>query len=54
MNKGYVRAPAKVILTGEHSVVYDKPALLMAIDKFTKIEYCHTPGDYPARFVIKN
>ena len=52
--KGYVKAPSKLILTGEHSVVYDKPALLMAIGMYTTIEYSYSPGDFPARVVIKD
>lgn len=34
--------PAKIILTGEHAVVYGKPAIVMAIDQYTQATV--TPG----------
>jgi len=30
-----VKTPGKIIISGEHSVVYHKPALVMAINLYT-------------------
>lgn len=34
-----IKAPGKIILCGEHAVVYGYPAIVMAIDKYLKIHY---------------
>ena len=31
-----VKTPGKIIISGEHSVVYHKPALVMAINLYTQ------------------
>ncbi len=38
-------APAKVILTGEHAVVYNEPALVMAINRRAHVTAIQTRGD---------
>ncbi len=41
------RAPGKLILFGEHAVVYGHPALAMAVDRGTTVRL--TPGEGPRR-----
>jgi mevalonate kinase len=38
-------APAKIILTGEHAVVYNEPALVMAINRRAHVAVTPTRGD---------
>jgi hypothetical protein len=38
-----VKVPAKVILTGEHAVVYGRQALAAAIDLYTTIQFTCVP-----------
>lgn len=41
--KAIAKAPGKAILTGEHFVVYDQPALVMAIDRFISVTVAKRP-----------
>ena len=43
--RALVRTPGKIIISGEHSVVYHKPALVMAINLYTTARL----SIYPAR-----
>jgi len=40
--------PAKLILTGEHAVLFGSPALSMAVNFFTQCEMTYTPPTLPA------
>ncbi len=40
-----VRAPGKVILSGEHSMVHGSPALALAIDRFATVTICSVDVD---------
>jgi len=46
MKKINYSAPAKVILTGEHAVVYGKPALVSALDKRLTVSVAEGRGRY--------
>ena len=39
-------APGKIILSGEHAVVYDKPALVMAVNRYAE---AHIAGNNDSR-----
>ncbi len=41
-----VKAPLKVILFGEHAVVYNKPCLAMAIDKYVRVKIRRRNDEY--------
>ncbi len=45
MTSAEASAPAKVILTGEHAVVYNEPALVMAIDRRARVAVSTSRGD---------
>ena len=45
MTSSRASAPAKVILTGEHAVVYNEPALVMAINRRAHVAVTTTRGD---------
>ncbi len=45
MTSATASAPAKVILTGEHAVVYNEPALVMAINRRAHVSVTTSRGD---------
>ena len=39
ISQGICTAPGKLIISGEHSVVYGKSALVMAVNKYITIKF---------------
>jgi mevalonate kinase len=60
LGRASVKTPGKIIISGEHSVVYHYPALVMAINLFTSttcevflIESTSTSTEQEIAFIIK-
>ena len=51
---GLVSAPGKVIISGEHSVVYGHPAIVMAINKLTQAKFVAKKGNQPLKIEIES
>jgi mevalonate kinase len=47
-----IKCPSKLIISGEHSVVYGKPALVIAINKYLKIKLEVFPNEKELNFTI--
>lgn len=45
-----VKSPAKVILSGEHSVVYGKMAIASAVSLYTKLQITQIQGNRLLQF----